>query len=525
MPELNSEQMLMEHMGRFYDDPLGFVIYAYEWDTDPALSMVELEEPYASGFKCKYGPDLWACQFLDELGKKVRERGFDGQHSVEPIREAISSGHGIGKSAMVAWLTNWIMSTRPFARGIITANTAPQLETKTWAQVATWTKRCITGHWFQVSTGKGSMKMVHKDYPESWRCDAQTCREENSEAFAGLHAANSTPFYIFDEGSAVPDPIFEVAEGGLTDGEPMMFVFGNPTRNSGKFHQCFGKLRHRWGVRQIDSRSVKITNKKLIQQWIDDYGIDSDFVKVRVRGIFPSSSSKQFIPTDLVDAARRRTVTERDVAHAAVIITLDPAWSGGDEYVIGMRRGLHFVVLWTGYQIEDDVWLAQKLAQLEDEHKADAVFIDFGYGTGVKSVGASWGRRWQLVSFGGASNDPAYLNKRGEIWGATKKWLAEGGSIPENDQMLADDLIGPEYDVRLDGKIVLESKEDMKRRSLGSPNRGDALALSFAFPVSPTGFRHSKGNHVSSYDPFAEGAKEIQRLSSSNHVSDYDPFK
>lgn len=528
MQASSSEQLLMEHMGRFYDDPLGFVMYAYEWDTDPALQIVELVEPYASRFGCKYGPDLWACEFLDELGQKIKERGFDGSMAVEPIREAVSSGHGIGKSAMAGWLANFIMSTRPFSRGVVTANTSPQLETKTWAQIATWTKRCITGHWFDVTTGKGSMKMVHKDYPESWRCDAQTCREENSEAFAGLHAANSTPWYLFDEGSAVPDKIYEVAEGGLTDGEPMFFVFGNPTRNTGKFRDFFGKFRHRWSTRQIDSRTVKITNKEVIKQWIEDYGIDSDFVKVRVRGEFPSASAKQFIPSDLVEAARRRTVTEAQVQHASKILTLDPAWSGGDEYVIGFRQGLFFKILWSGVQIEDDVWLAQKLASFEDDLKADAVFIDFGFGTGVKSVGQSWGRNWQLVNFGGKSNDPAMLNKRGEMWNSAKKWLKEGGSIPDSDQVLFDDLVGPEYHVKLDGLVVLESKDDMKRRGIPSPNRGDALALSFAFPVAPKGFRHGgalAGNsgHVSAYDPLSADTKEMDRQST-GHASDYNPY-
>jgi hypothetical protein len=505
----SADEMLAEDMGRFYDDPLGFVMYAYDWDNDQSLQIVELVEPWATKYKLKYGPDKWACEFLDELAEKIKDRKFDGSNAVEPIREAISSGHGIGKSAMVGWLVDFLMSTRPFTRGIVTANTAPQLETKTWAQVASWTKRCITGHWFNISTGKGSMKMVHKDYPESWRCDAQTCKEENSEAFAGQHAANSTSFYIFDEGSAVPDKIYEVAEGGLTDGEPMMFVFGNPTRNTGSFKDCFGKLRHRWDTRQIDSRTVKITNKTLIQQWIDDYGINSDFVKVRVLGQFPSASSKQFIPQDLVDKARQRVIPERLVSHAAKIITLDPAWSGDDEYVIGFRQGLSFKVLWTGYQIEDDIWLADKLAYFEDDLKADAVFIDFGYGTGIHSVGKSWGRKWQLVSFGAGSNNPAYLNKRGEMWGNIKTWLAEGGAIDAADQILADDLIGPEYSVRLDGKIVLESKDDMKRRGIASPNRADALGLSFAFPVTPTGINGKFGKGI---------------LSSEKIIADYNPY-
>ena len=168
------------------------------------------------------------------------------------------------------------MSTRPDSKGVVTANTGDQLKTKTMSEVSKWRSRCITGHWFQMN----AMSIVHRAYPDSWRVDAQTCREENSEAFAGLHAADSTPWYLFDEASAIPEKIWEVAKGGLTDGEPMHICFGNPTRNNGSFYECFRKNSHRWITRQIDSRKAKMTNKRLIEQWIEDFGEDSDFVRV-----------------------------------------------------------------------------------------------------------------------------------------------------------------------------------------------------------------------------------------------------
>jgi hypothetical protein len=74
------------------------------------------------------------------------------------------------------------------------------------------------------------------------------------------------------------------------------------------------------------------------------------------------------------------------------------------------------------------------------------------------------------------------------MWNSMKKWLKEGGSISK-DPVLHDELVGPETVPRLDGKIQLESKKDMKARGLLSPNRADALALSFAHPVSARGVR------------------------------------
>lgn len=499
----NPDAMLAEDMARFYGDPLGFVLYAYEWGSDPTLKVVRLPDTYALLYGSEYGPDEWACDFLDQLGREVRSRKFDGVHAVDAIRMATASGHGIGKSAMTAWLVDWIMSTRPHAKGIVTANTAPQLASKTWAEIAKWTKKCITGHWFDVTTGRGAMRMSHKQHPDSWQCQAQTCDENNSESFAGLHAASSTPFYIFDEASAIPDAISEVAEGGLTDGEPMFFKFGNPTRNSGDFHRCFHGMRHRWVTRQIDSRTASLTNKSQIQQWIDDYGIDSDFVKVRVRGMFPSMSAKQFISVADVDAAYGLHIPRERYEWAPKILTCDPAWEGDDELVIGLRQGLAFSILRTIPKNDNDMEIANILAHLEDEHQADVVFIDAGYGTGIVSAGRTMGRDWVLVWFAGESSDPGCLNKRAEMWKAARDWLKEGGAIPE-DPVLYNDLIGPETVPRADGKIQIESKQDMKKRGLPSPNRADALILSFAHPVTK---RHqlpgADTRNRRAYDPIA----------------------
>lgn len=503
--------MLAEDMARFYADPLGFVLYAYDWDNDPTLRVVQLPSPYDLIYDSKYGPDLWACDFLTEIGREVSARAFDGIHAVDAIRMATASGHGIGKSAMTAWLVDWIMSTRPHAKGIVTANTAEQLSSKTWAEIAKWTKKCITGHWFEITTGKGAMRMYHTQHRDSWQCAAQTCREENAEAFAGLHSAASTPFYIFDEASAIPNAISEVAEGGLTDGEPMFFKFGNPTRNSGDFHKCFHGMRHRWSTRQIDSRNVAITNKSQIEQWIADYGIDSDFVKVRVRGMFPSMSAKQFISVADADAALGKHLKPEQYDFAPVILTCDPAWSGDDELVIAKRQGLAFSILRTIPKNDNDIQIATILGHLEDEHKADAVFVDAGYGTGIVSAGQTLGRDWTLVWFAGASTDPGCLNKRAEMWKDARDWLKAGGAIPA-DNVLYNDLIGPETVARMDGKIQLESKEDMKRRGLPSPNRADALVLSFAYAVVKRKARNGIGTEKRAaslnYNPYGQGRAE-----------------
>lgn len=473
---------IADDMGRFFTDPLGFVMYAFPWDTDKSIQIVELSEPWKSKYNTEYGPDRWACEFLDDLGKLTQKHNFDGITAVPPVRMAVTSGHGVGKSALTAWLVNWIMSTRPFSQGTVTANTSTQLETKTWAQIAKWAKLSITAEWFNVTRGRGSMRMTKVGHEASWSCSAQTCRENNSEAFAGQHAASATSFYINDEASAVPDKIFEVQEGGLTDGEPMQFSFGNPTRNSGRFRECWRNRRHRWKTYQIDSRDVKITNKDLLNEMITDEGIDSDFVKVRILGVFPSQSTRQFISEGDVDAAYGRHIRKESFSFAPVVLGVDPAWTGEDEFVVWLRQGIYSKKLLSVQKNDNDMYMASLIAKYEDEYRAVCVNVDLGFGTGIVSYGNTMGRGWNLVNFSSKPIDPGCINKRAEIWREMRDWLKAGGSIPKDD-VLRVDLTSPEIVPRIDGKLQLESKESMKKRGMPSPNRADALALTFATPL------------------------------------------
>ena len=458
---------LADELSRFYNDPLGFVFFAYDWDKGPLQG--------------HYGPRKWQEAYLHNLGLQVKARGFDGLNPVEPIRISRASGHGIGKSALTAMVVNWILSTRPFAKGVVTANTNAQLRSKTWAEIVTWTKRCITSHWWDITSGS-TMAMMHKDFRETWRVDAQTCKEENSESFAGLHAASSTPFFIFDEASAVPDKVQEVAEGGLTDGEPIMIAFGNPTRGSGWFYRTHHGLRHRWDAGAIDSRSVEGTNKELISQWAEDYGEDSDFFKVRVRGVFPSQSDWQFISRELVDAAAWRAAPEVE-RWEPIVVGVDVARSGAARSVIRTRRGRDgrsFPV--KRYATANTMHLVGELAEHIRVYQPDAVFIDGGgVGGPVVDRMQQLGFNVTEVNFGSKAQDRKYANKRAEMWGRMREWLAVGAI--DDDEELKVDLTGVEYGYDTLNRFLLEKKEHMLERGLQSPDDGDALALTFAYEV------------------------------------------
>ena len=472
IPSLNEEDQLIDLMASCYADPFKHVLVSYPWGV-PGTPLVDRD-----------GPDKWQREFLVDLGGEVKKRGFDGVNAVDPIQFTTASGHGIGKSCLSAWIIIWIRDTRPQSMGTITANTAEQLRSKTFAELSKWHGMSITNHWFVLNAGSaGSLNMYHKG-DRTWGCSGQTCQEHNSEAFAGQHRDTSTSYYLFDEAGGIPNSIFEVREGGLTDGEPMTFDFGNPTRNSGRFHaNMVGKFRGRFIKRFIDSRSVAITNKEYLNRMIEDHGLTSDLVKVRVLGQFPSASAHQFISTDDVNAAMLREAQPSEYNFAPVIIGVDPAWTGDDDFVIVMRQGLNSKVLGVYERNDNDVQMANLIAQFEDDYNADAVFIDGGFGTGIVSIGHTMGRiDWQIVWFSDRSLDRGCLNKRAEMWELMRQWLKQGGCLEEDDTMRSD-LTGVELVPRLDGKKQLESKEHMKERGLASPNKADALAITFAFPV------------------------------------------
>jgi hypothetical protein len=459
---------------------------AAQCDTDPQRWALSAFDWGNGQLKAHAGPRAWQADINRIIGSHLQ----DPQTRYQPLKIAVASGHGIGKSAQLGMLVNWALSTCEDCKVVITANTETQLRTKTSPEIGKWSRLSITSGWFD--TQSTSISSVDKKHTREWRADFVTWSKTNTEAFAGLHNEGKRILLIFDEASAIDDAVWEVAEGALTDEntEIIWIVFGNPTRNTGAFRECFRKHRHRWVTRQIDSRDVEGTNKAHFQSMVDDYGLDSDIVKVRVRGLFPSLSAKQFISTNDVDAAYGRDLRPESYTFAAKILTCDPAWEGDDQLVIGLRQGLAFWVLRTIPKNDNDVYIANLLANLEDEHHADAVFIDAGYGTGIASAGSTMGREWQLVWFASASSEPGCLNKRAEMWLLMRNWLKDGGAIPKNQQ-LYDELISPETVARLDGKIQLESKKDMKARGLPSPNIADALALSFAFPVN------KKLNHLS----------------------------
>jgi len=510
--------LLVDYLTKYSDDPLGFVETAFTWGES---ELVDYD-----------GPDTWQRDVLTQIRDRLRA-GLIG--TTEAIQIAVASGHGPGKSALVAWIILWAISTFPDTRGVVTANTDTQLRTKTWPEVAKWHRLSLVANLFELTATSIYSRQAGRE--KTWRIDIIPWSENNTEAFAGLHNQGKRIILLFDEASAIPSIIWETAEGALTDKNTQIIwcVFGNPTRNTGRFREAFGRLKHRWWTKQVDSRTAKMTDKEQIAKWITDYGEDSDFVRVRVKGVFPRVGAMQFIANDVVEAAKTREA--KASIYDPLIMGVEVARFGDDKSVIRFRKGraarTHPPLKYRGL---DTMQLAARVAEQYNAMRPDAVFVDGG-GVGGGVVDRLRQLRVPVieVQFGGApdrmagqvvgEDDVVYANKSAEMWGSMREWLKTGAI--DDDPDLETDLTGREYGFVLrEGRdaIILEKKKDMKKRGLASPDDADGLCLTFAYPVqpNPNAGRAAAGAVATQpgddYDPFnpprtGRGVK-----------SDYDPF-
>lgn len=465
---MRSDALAAASLAPYLHDPLGFVETQYPWGQGELIG-----QP---------GPRDWQAEILKQVG----DHFTNPETRFRVCRVSVSSGHGIGKSALMAMLTHWGITTMVDAQGVITANTETQLRTKTWPELHKWTNMLAVRDFFQLegTTFRGRGRGA------TWRMDAIPWSEHNTESFQGLHNAGKRLVILMDESSAIHDKIFEVTEGALTDEdtEILWVALGNPTRPTGRFFDCFSRLRHRWYTHQIDARDVPGTARAQQDEWIEDYGLDSDFVRVRVRGLFPRTGSNQLISSEIVTAAQGRDVAPK--ISDPLILGVDVARFGEDQSVIYSRKGKVAGVHggpWK-YRELDNVTLAHRIAEKIRELKPQVVNVDGGGpGGGVVDILREWGYEVNEVWFGGAPFNKDYANKRAEMWCAMRDWLDDGGAIPWSDKELANELSAQTYKYRegKDNALVLTPKDIMKKDGLPSPDSADSLAVTWAFPVNP----------------------------------------
>lgn len=499
-PEVSLQ--LMEDLGSFVHDPLGFVFYAWPWG-----------EP--GGPLEKEWPDDWQIENMEEIGARLRSDPY------MPVLDAIAMGNGGGKSSELSWLIHWLMMTFPETRGTITAGTEGQLMTKLVPEVTKWRNMLIPG--LRDMFTMEATSIYHPLFPKTWRCDFSPWSKANPDSVAGLHNSGKRLFVIGDEASAIADIIFDRLEGSLTDEGTEIFhiLRGNPTKAEGKFKDCFtGPNRERWLKKQIDTRTCKKVNKRQVQEWLDQHGEDSDFFRIHVRGIFPRQSAQQFLSEELIQAARKREAVS--FIGEPLVLSLDVAAQGGDRSILTGRRGLDARSFKAQRFPYDDshghlLQLAAKVAQACREHGAAAVFVDeTGLGKGCVEelrrlrapvipiqYGANPLNCWPVEEVG------KVRDRKAEIHAALKAWLHRGGAIEDSDELQID-CCAPRFYHNTAGEMHIEDKAALRSRGIASPDWLESLAGTFGAPVLDVPEHKAAATHPAgrvrgrNYDPLDE---------------------
>jgi hypothetical protein len=475
------EQLLMSKLWApsIKDDPEAFVLFAFPWG--------RVNTPLAN-FK---GPRLWQRKVLRDIAAHIKEN--KGKVDMATLREAVSSGRGIGKSALVSWLVLWMLSTRIGSTVIISANSEAQLRSVTWGELTKWQAMLINEHWWEISATKlvpaqWVCELVERDLKKGtryWAAEGKLWSEENPDSYAGVHNHDGM-MLIFDEASGIPDAIWSVGAGFFTENilDRYWFAFSNPRRNQGYFFECFNGKRDFWHSVQVDARTVEDTDKQVYAQIIAEYGEDSYEARVEVYGEFPSAGEDQFISPVIVEDAFKRPPYKDSTA--PIIIGVDPARGGLDSTVIAVRQGRDLIAV-KRYSGEDTMLIVGRVIDAIEEYKPALTVIDEG-GLGYGILDRLVEQRYKVrgVNFGWKAKNPVmWGNKRAEMWGLMREWLRTA-SIPP-DKRLKSDLTGPQKKPDSAGTVFLEGKKEMRARGLPSTDVADAIAVTFAFPVAHRG--------------------------------------
>lgn len=423
-------------------------------------------------------PDEIQCKILDSVA----------HNQLTSVR----SGHGVGKSATLSWLILWFMTTRPFPKIPCTAPTKHQLYDILWAEIAKWLNPVL-----KTEIEWTKEKLYMKSNPENWFAVPRTATQP--DALQGFHADNL--LYIIDEASGVKDETFEPVLGSLSTQDSKLIMMGNPTQLSGFFFDSHNKNRHIYNTMKISGEESKRVSAEYIKMIIDMYGKDSDVYRVRVAGDFPKTMPDSFIQLDWVENCSNKYISER-VPYLRVDLGVDVARYGDDETVIDVLYDKRYeqepVILKHNDTMQVCGIVVQVVENLRSKFIGIPIYIKIdcdGLGVGVydRLCEIASNRRWITVTiiechFGGKGgkndeNDPVeFSNSTGLMWGLIReKVRSEELELVYNDDLITQ-LTNRKYRVNSDGKIELERKEEMKKRGLSSPDRGDALGLALYEP-------------------------------------------
>jgi len=414
----------------------------------------------------KAEPDEWQTRFLEAISDNNR-------------RISVRSGHGVGKSTAASWAMLWYLLTRYPVKVVVTAPTSSQLFDALFAEIKRWVKEMppALSELLEVKSDRIELKPS----PTEAFISARTSRAEQPEALQGIHSDNV--MLVADEASGVPESVFEAAAGSMSGHSAVTVLLGNPVRGSGYFFETHNRLKDEWFTLHVNCEKSKRVSKEFVREMAIKYGEESNAYRVRVLGEFPLADDDTMIPFSVVEQAMNRDI-EVD-KFASMTYGIDVARFGSDKSALAKKKGnvITEVKKWRGLDLMQLVGAIK--AEYDSEEPEDRplnIYIDsIGLGSGVVDRLREMGMPVVGIN---VSESPAmknaYINLRGELWGKMKNWLEQRNCVlPKDDDLLAD-LTAPRYTFNSSGKLRVESKEEMKKRGLASPDLADACILTLA---------------------------------------------
>ncbi|MFZ9767187.1 MAG: terminase large subunit domain-containing protein [Candidatus Limnocylindrus sp.] len=449
-----------------------FVDFVKRYRSDPVAFVREM---------LKTKPDPWQIQFLNWIAGNER-------------RISIRSGHGVGKSTAASWAMLWYLLTRYPVKVVVTAPTSSQLFDALFAELKRWVKE-LPDPLQQLLEVKAE-RIELKSSPTEAFITARTSRAEQPEALQGVHSDHV--MLVADEASGVPEAVFEAAAGSMSGHNAVTILLGNPVRGNGFFFDTHHKLREEWKTMRVSCVDSPRVSEAYVNEMKSRYGDESNAFRVRVLGEFPKSDDDTIISLELVEAALHRDVEPSDVE--LPIWGVDVARFGNDTSALCKRRGNVVTELRTWKGLDLMQLVGAVMAEWEstpNQSRPSEILVDsIGLGSGV----VDRLRELNLPVRGiNVSESPAlggqFLNLRAELWHKAKAWLEERDCRVPKDERLIAELTAPRYAFTSSGKIKIESKDEMKKRGLASPDVADAFCLTFASDaVTAAGFSSGRAS-------------------------------
>ena len=391
-------------------------------------------------------------------------------------RLTVRSGHGVGKSTCAAGLMLWYLLTKYPCKVTVTAPTASQLYDALFAEVKSLMKRLPppVGKLIEAT----SDRVVLKAAPSEAFITARTSSKERPESLAGVHSTNV--LLVADEASGIPEEVYESAAGSMSTAGATTLLLGNPVRNRGFFHRTHNELADSWRTWHVSSVDNPLVSPDFISDMAARYGEESNAFRVRVLGEFALDDGESLIQPSLIEAAIARDV--EGVQTAPLVYGVDVARHGTDKSALVKRRGNSVVGVQTWRQLDLMQLVGAVAHEIEqEEDTVEEILVDaIGLGAGVADRLQELGHPVISVNVAESSAmHPTAMRLRDELWLRAKEWLELKDCVLPDNEMLAKELVAPRYTFTSSGKLKVESKEEMKRRGLHSPDVADAFCLTF----------------------------------------------